>query len=191
MPNNPLASKVTQWQRIVYDPLSWIDPSRVMVPDCFSRGRCRSVINQVILTELTLVVEEKAVAQDSLACLFIDEWLMLRRAGLLMACQRYRANLMCRGRLEALPASVRQFARLPLLASHYQQGEVLLSPDALQLQAQREILAFCPSLPPVLQQRVPLLFAKFAGNGDNVVPQLVADRGLLILAIQHAKRNPW
>ncbi|QJU42306.1 hypothetical protein [Serratia marcescens] len=184
-----ICGNVTQWQRIIFDPLSWIDESRVMIPDYFSQDTCRAVINQVVIEQMALATEEIPHSDDMLACLFIDEWFFLRQAALLMACQRHRANLAINGRLQELPASARQFAGFPLLNSHFRQGDRLLSSSELAQCALQELLVFSPELPIALRQRIPLLFADFTATNCYTDPLFTADSGLLILAIQHAKRN--
>lgn len=183
-------SSVTQWQRIIYDPLSWIDPSRITVPGAFMNGLCRAVINEAILNELALVTEDRGKATHGLVRLFIDEWFRLRQVAMLMACQRHRANLASSGLLSTLPFSIKKFIRLPLLSSRFCQGERLLTIEDLQHSALQELLAFGPELPLTIKQRLPLLFPRFYEGTENAISPPLAESGLFILAVQHAKQNP-
>ncbi|CAI1685135.1 Oxygen-regulated invasion protein OrgA [Serratia fonticola] len=191
MLDKEVGGNLTHEQRIMFDPVSWIDSGQVRVPACFNQGRCRSVINEVILTTLDLATNMDSNSQNELERLFINEWFMLRKAGFLIACQRYRANLACRGRLELLPREVKQFAQLSILVSKYEQGEQLLTLECIPYLARQELLSFCNELPKWLQQRVPLLFPPILGNSEQTGNLFSADTALLRLAIQHAKRNPW
>ncbi|WP_258089449.1 hypothetical protein [Serratia liquefaciens] len=188
MLSKSLDINLTLGQRILFDPLSWIDSGWVKVPVCFSQGRCRGVINEAILTSLDLSTPSDICSPSELTQLFANQWYLLRKSAFLIACQRYRANLACRGRLQCLPDNIKQFAQLEILTSKYQQGEKLLTIDKIPDLALRELLPFCQALPRWLQQRVPLLFPPVLDSSTGDLPG--ADTALLRLAIQHAKRTP-
>lgn len=179
---------VSQLDRILFGPLSWIHPERVRIPDQFNRGLCRSVINQVLLDALNISTQYDHRISNGLTRLFIDNWFILPKVAFLMSCQRYRACLAYGGKLEMLSAMARQFAQLELIETSRCPSDI--SPDVQWLRAQaiNELLCFSQDLPDAIRQRIPLLFP--GGGAISLERQInpTADVLLLRLAIQHAKR---
>ncbi|MFP7609880.1 hypothetical protein [Serratia quinivorans] len=186
--HNPLP--VSQWQRIAFDPLSWIDPGRLSLPTCLTGVRCRSIVNQVLLSSLELTHAVMPEPLNGISRLFIREWWLLREAGFLLACQRYRASLALRGRIPPQPARVTQFSQLALLESQHLQGDSLLTVEMMHHRAALELLPFSCLLPEWLRQRLPLLFPPLSAEAKKGHGAHSADILLLKLAIQHAKRHP-
>ncbi|MFU9136523.1 hypothetical protein [Erwinia tasmaniensis] len=174
-------------QRIVYDPVSWIHPQRFSVPEQLASVRCRSILNDIILSEYKLSTGELDLG-NSKECYLANHWWLLSRAAFMAMCQRYRSSLAWYGNLSKLDNITRQFALSDITGSNDEfSGRFTF--DQLWGAAFRELLTFCDPVSKVMKERIPLLFPRACQ--DNLPSFFPSDDNELLIrmAIQHASRN--
>ncbi|CRL46375.1 Oxygen-regulated invasion protein OrgA [Sodalis glossinidius str. 'morsitans'] len=176
---------------VMFDPLTWIHPSRFALPASLDGIAQRSIVNDMLISLYGLSLERPALPTHSLPRQFVEAWHLLPQIALLMACQRHRASLAKGGYGASLPDWLRQFAALSLVSSRSSPGETIPPPAQLLAWGKYELLAFAGSLPRGLRQRLDLLFPPEEGRDDLSRLSLPPPcRLLLKLAFQHAKRHP-
>ncbi|WP_073980913.1 hypothetical protein [Erwinia sp. ErVv1] len=174
-------------QRIVYDPISWIHPQRFSVPEKLASVRCRSILNDIILSEYNLSTGELALS-NSTEHYLANHWCLLPRAAFMAICQRHRSSLAWYGNLSKLDNVTRQFALSDITGSKDEfRGRFTF--DQLWGMACRELLTFCGPVSKVMKERIPLLFPWV--HQENMAPFFPSDDNELLIrmAIQHASRN--
>lgn len=177
-------------ESILYDPLSWMHPAWLSLPDDITAIRQRASVNTLIIKGMGLSVERPTFGRYSLAAKMIDYWQLLPQVAYLLACQQQRARLICKGGLQGLPDWVRTFATLALIPSSLAMPAAALVPAQLAGLGKKALLAYRSMLPDSLGQRIKLLFppaipsstAPLAGDVDGIL--------LFNLALQHAQRHP-
>lgn len=178
--------KLSTAGRILNDPLSWIHPSRVGVPQLCYGSIARGIINKIVVEQFMLEQEFSSAGNHGLAQTLIDNWFLLREAGWYMACQRYRAQILQSEMLATLSPGARSFMMLNIIPAisdnhkkiDYQNSELL---------AWLELLPLFSRLSPEMVKRIRLLFP--ADMQETPVTQKTDfDVVLFMMAIQHARK---
>lgn len=92
------------WQRIIFDPLSYIHPQRLQIaPEMIVRPAARAAANELILAAWLLKNGEKECIQNSLTQLWLRQWRRLPQVAYLLGCHKLRADLARQGALLGLP----------------------------------------------------------------------------------------
>ncbi len=172
-------------QRILYDPVSWINPHRFPALENFSSVRCQSVLNDILLKEFKLSTGCVDL-NNSRERFIISHWALLPGAALMAACHRHRAKLARSGLIAKLDKVTQQFAMSCLTESESHGHERLTGQELAQLACQ-EAMVFSCSLSLSIRERIPLLFSSSPTTSDNETYN-ESDGLLLRMAIQHAKR---
>lgn len=82
------------WQRIIFDPLSYIHPQRLQIaPEMIVRPAARAAANELILAAWRLKNGEKECIQNSLTQLWLRQWRRLPQVAYLLGCHKLRADL--------------------------------------------------------------------------------------------------
>jgi len=181
--------KVTQLERILFDPLGWIHPERVAIPPDFSQGRCRSVINEVLRVKFQLPVPDDVKSDQGITSLFIAHWSLLPHVAFLLCCQRYRAQLVGQRLYTRLPDAVRQFTLLDLFPSRSEQAEKVTCVTCLYQRMYQELAGFESQLTAPLRPCLPLLFPPAKTPILTNTTLHPVNLLTLKLAIQHVQRN--
>lgn len=181
--------KITQLERILFDPVAWIHPQQAAIPLMFQRGRCRSVVNDALRRKFQLPLPAAVQQDEGLTRFFITHWQQLTQAAFLLCCQRYRATLMRQGLYGRLPAAVRQFMTLDLLPSYSDTAEKKFGWDELLQNMAYELSGYERLITTPLRHCLPLLFPPQTPTPREAMPVPAVELLTLKLAIQHAQHN--
>jgi type III secretion system OrgA/MxiK family protein len=108
-----MAELAARFERIMFDPLSYIHPQRLRLPQHFDTPRQRAALNDMLLGGFGLACGRTAptgVAEQQL----IMHWQHLPYVCMLVGAQLLKPELAWRGRLLQFSAPVRFFMSLPL-----------------------------------------------------------------------------
>lgn len=164
------------WQRIIFDPLSYIHPQRLQIaPEMIVRPAARAAANELILAAWRLKNGEKECIQNSLT-----------QVAYLLGCHKLRADLARQGALLGLPDWAQAFLAMHQgtslsVCNKAPNHRFLLSVGYAQLNALNEFL------PESLAQRFPLLFPPFIEEASK---QDAVEMSILLLALQYAQKYP-
>lgn len=190
------SSRALSPDRILFDPLSYVNAQRLRLPPSLDMPRQRAVINRMLLGDLPDERQARTLRGHPL----LRHWTRLPYVCALVGAQRLKPQLAWGGRLLRLPAPVRRFMELPLPHADAPQREaavVQLAAAQLLLVAQREglsrLLDWQRQAPPALLGRLRLMFppqldACFANRRE---PLSTADLFLISQAILYAKNHPY
>lgn len=181
--------KASPLESILFDPLAWVHKERVIIPDKFYQGRCRSVINEIFREQYQLPLPAEIKIDYGLTSLFIKSWSLLPHVAFILCCQRYRAQLANRGLYTLLPQAVRQFALLNLLPPCGEQAENICGLNDISQLIYSEIVAFETEIAAPLRPCLPLLFPPEYVSVTKQADLPMANFLTLRLAIQHVQRN--
>ncbi|MBU4680521.1 hypothetical protein KC222_00650 [Cedecea davisae] len=174
---------------IIYDPVSWIHPTRFLLPIKLASARCRSVLNDIIIYQYRLSTQVIDLANNKENYL-ANHWGVLGKAAFMAVCHRYRSSLAYNGLMLRLDPVTLQFTQSELTASRDEvRGEITF--DNLNYLACKELMAFSSTVSLAMKERIPLLFPEVVSEGNkHILSTSPADNEILIrMAIQHAKRN--
>ncbi|EAV0498515.1 TPA: oxygen-regulated invasion protein OrgA [Salmonella enterica subsp. enterica serovar Typhimurium] len=175
------------WQRIIFDPLSYIHPQRLQIaPEMIVRPAARAAANELILAAWRLKNGEKECIQNSLTLLWLRQWRRLPQVAYLLGCHKLRADLARQGALLGLPDWAQAFLAMHQgtslsVCNKAPNHRFLLSVGYAQLNALNEFL------PESLAQRFPLLFPPFI---EEALKQDAVEMSILLLALQYAQKYP-
>lgn len=175
------------WQRIIFDPLSYIHPQRLQIaPEMIVRPAARAAANELILAAWRLKNGEKECIQNSLTQLWLRQWRRLPQVAYLLGCHKLRADLVRQGALLGLPDWAQAFLAMHQgtslsVCNKAPNHRFLLSVGYAQLNALNEFL------PESLAQRFPLLFPPFI---EEALKQDAVEMSILLLALQYAQKYP-
>jgi type III secretion system OrgA/MxiK family protein len=201
-----MAELAARFERIMFDPLSYIHPQRLRLPQQLDTPRQRAALNDMLLGGFGLAsgrTTPSSVAEQQL----IMHWQHLPYVCMLVGAQLLKPELAWRGRLLQLSAPVRFFMSLPL---HNEVGRAGADraaerdadmparraadaePHRVQALGLRNMLAWQQAASAALLGRMRLLFAPaldacFERPRKQLQP---ADLFLISQAIQYAKNHP-
>ncbi len=181
--------EVSQLERVLYAPCSWINSQRMVIPELFQAPGCQSLLNQMVINHFNLSVDCKSIAPGSLGDTVVKNWTLLTKVAWLLACRYHRASLIYQGEMSGLSKAVQQFcvcpafSGQPVILGRYV-GNNILEMVGLQL-----LLSLNPWLPEALIQRIPLLFSdsesQLAISSDSPSISILDFK----LALQYAKNH--
>lgn len=174
--------KYTSLHAISGDPLSWIDPSRLMLMSVRSEEVQKGILNRILNRRYSLTPLHDSLLQDGHARFTCDNWFYLRRAAFYMACYRHRSAVMQSPGVYALGRDARTFMDLNRSGAQGIQRRRFDRPDLLQ-SAYAEIAVFTEALPHELSKRVVLLFPE----PEHKPESRSFDNILFTMALNHAK----
>ncbi|TFZ48660.1 type III secretion apparatus protein OrgA/MxiK [Serratia proteamaculans] len=177
-------------QRVLFDPLLYLHPQRVQIPeDLASCSAERAAVNELLLGAFRL--EAGHIDLSPLARQWVRHWHRLPQVAYLIGCHSLRAELAWKGGLLNLPSWAITFTAidLPTKVSLNQSANIQSVPghEALMATGYARLRLWRSQLPEPLRQRFPLLFAPYV---DSAAPQPAADSLILTLALQHAEKYP-
>ncbi|WP_380178205.1 hypothetical protein [Kalamiella sp. sgz302252] len=170
-------------RQIVFNPLSWIHPGRLTLPENFRSPRCQSLLNDFLLRQYQLPTEAINLnnAQEKF---LVENWAVLARAAFMVACQRQRLRLARTGLFARLDRATRQFALAELTPAH--DDSVQLDFAELWHNACGELNVFAAGCSETIKKRVVLLCPEAATGA--LMPELADNEFLLRMAVQNARR---
>ncbi|MFS2221675.1 hypothetical protein [Pantoea sp. B65] len=179
---------LTDVERIVADPISWIHSSWAQAPASCTTGIARGIINKIVVRQFSLDDAATLVTDCGSTPMIIDHWYMLREAVWYMACQRYRQQLRQSEARLLLCARARSFMRIEIVPPLFCDSEAIDTPLLWQL-AWAELCPLFSSLPDGVVKRIRLLFPQ---QMDASCRGMVRDFDsmLFLMAIQHARKYP-
>lgn len=171
-------------RHIIFNPLAWINPARLTLPERFNSPRCRSLINGQLLRQYQLPVGDLNLDHEQERFL-AQNWAILSRAAFMVACQRHRLQLARTGLFARLDKATRQFALAELTPASDDPAQLNLA--GLWQYACDELNTYALDCSDTIKKRIILLCP------DTVtasVSSKTADNGFLLrLAVQNAKRS--
>lgn len=173
-------------EMIIYDPISWIHPQRLLLPNAFYTTRCMSIINDIILNEFQLSTTALDFS-NSKELYLARHWQVLSQAAFMAICHRYRASLAYYGLFSSLDRITKQFMLCELVESK-DELRGAISFDELWAKASQALMLFGLSTSAVMKQRIPLLFPKPLIENNVTVSRAEDNDLLLTMAIQYASR---
>lgn len=193
----------TRWQTVMFDPLAYIHPERLHLQSAFETPAQRAALNRLLIAHYRLAMPEGATASAPVRagaaeiCL-LKHWPALPRIVFLLGCRRLHLALLRRGALLKLPASAQAFLKLPLplSAAVPLPGKGIPGRALLQAHGVQQLRLALGNLPPLLAQRLPLLFAPAFDEQEIEAAPAAEDMRdpahalTLMMAIQHVKRYP-
>lgn len=174
---------------IIFDPVSWIHPTRFQLPTKMESARCRSILNDIILHQNRLSTDIINLA-NSRESYLAHHWRVLGKAAFMAVCHRYRSSLAYNGLMLRLDPITLQFTQSELTASR-DEVRGIITFDNLNYLACKELMAFSSTVSLAMKERIPLLFQEMDPEDSNdILSTSSADNEILIrMAIQYAKRN--
>ncbi|GAB3629538.1 Oxygen-regulated invasion protein OrgA [Pandoraea terrae] len=176
------------WRAAMFDPVSYIHPSRFAAFDACKAPRQRRIINDFLIRSQGLTVHWPHEHIGIVERLWLKHWQRLPQIAYLLGCQHHRAGLCQRGALLRLPEWAAKFALLPLIEPATSVPGKAPSHRALLVDGARRLIALASSLPEPLRQRVPLLFPPC--EGQALLFARSTDVRLFVIAFEYAKTHP-
>ncbi|AJY09263.1 hypothetical protein K6W16_19995 [Burkholderia dolosa] len=182
-------------ERILFDPVSYIHPGRVTLPDWASFTGMRAALNDMIIDAYGLSVGWRAMPSSAERCL-IDTWPRLIDVCELIGAQLLKAELTWAGRQMTLPRRIRTFVAAsggtPARSDGTHRRALRTSGMAtVQAAGIDHVMAWQQASAPALRERVALMFAPETDRLTSGAPSSgSADIFLIHRAIQYAKNHP-
>lgn len=179
--------------RVLFDPLSYIHPSRLDAGQIPSDPGIRSAVNDVLLARYGLTDSLMVLpgGKDP-AALLVERWRCLPHAIFLLGCHAAFDSLPYGGILGRLPEFARRFAQQPARMPRPALPPRAVSEEQLWQLGVRQLQPFCQRLPPALLARLKLMVPVAAEpyfHSDRRTGIVCRDTVLLTMALQHASRN--
>lgn len=173
-------------QRIRFDPLSYIHPLRLKLPDrLINTPAARTAVNDILLRSYAL--DWHHFQLDALAKQWIHHWYRLPDVAYLIGCHSLRADLAWKGDSCKLPHWVNSFMRITLPTEISTSHKVIGHTEILTAGYTR-LYPWVARIPMPLAQRFPLLFPAIEMAMNDTAPQAGANPLILTLALKYAER---
>ncbi|QFG34079.1 secretion system protein [Pseudomonas umsongensis] len=185
-------SHVESLSQILAEPLSYLHPQRLLLPEEFTWPEARSLLNRILLEGLEKQGASPATPPlTAVAQQWVRHWRQLPYIARLMGAHRLMPDLARGATLLRLPLPLRRFAgyslggrcALPIGNSPVSMEQV----DAAGLNA---LWSWCEQVPPALLERLPLQFSEPVVRLHRQWPVTQPDTALFFLAVQHARLYP-
>ncbi|GGY23876.1 hypothetical protein [Paludibacterium paludis] len=185
------ASGTVRLQRILFDPLAYIHPSRFDAERVPEEAGIRSAVNDVLIEMYRLPCQVPGLSRQDWSEWFVDHWFALPHVVFLLGCHALRDALPLGGVWRKVPGFARHFAAIPLPAQPAGIRRTVREMDIWRQGALR-LRPFCRLLPEALLQRLMIMLPEEAAeflHSDPEGTRQSRDPVILTLAVQHATRN--
>lgn len=176
-----------EMEKILADPLSWIDSSWTKVPEIFCTGIPRGIFNKKVAQHFSLEKEAEFIGSFDDTRIFIENWSQLRESVWYMACQRYRVQLFSTSAPLLVGTKAKRFMLLNIVPARSWPEDI----DILTLWklAWLELCPLFSGLPGETVKCLRLLFPQEICD-FNISNDGEFDFMLFRMAIQHARNSP-
>ncbi|WP_196319679.1 hypothetical protein [Burkholderia cepacia] len=103
-------NQVNSWQRVMYDPVAYINPKRFRVDLTSTVPSVRAAVNDLLITQFDLPLDATPPKPGTNGSLLVRHWRCWPTISWLLGCHASRGALLRGGRILRLPLWVRQFA---------------------------------------------------------------------------------
>ncbi|WP_030127895.1 secretion system protein [Pseudomonas sp. QTF5] len=186
-----MTSCAERLRQIFYEPLDYVHPQRLRIPEGFDGPDARDALNRILLEGFGEHRSLPVTPLTPIADLWVRQWRQLPYVACLMGAWRLSAQLARGAAWQQLPMSLRRFAScrpgpradvpLELSTAPTQQVEVA---------GFNSLSGLSEHLPPLLLQRLSLQFTPEVVGLHKQWPVAEPDPALFFLAAQHARYHP-
>lgn len=177
---------VSELKRVIFDPISWVHNSRMMIPTQLNTVRCRSILNDILIKEygLSTIVP---VTMKSIDIFLVGNWSVLVDAAIMTVCYLHRAEFAYSGKLFTLDNRVQEFLLCKFHIDSNEKSEQCLNIVELHSLACQILISFSSSASFVIRERIPFLFPMHIDGVKCIADLSVEKKFILRMAVQYAK----
>jgi type III secretion system OrgA/MxiK family protein len=176
---------------ILAEPLSYLHPQRLPLPEEFAGPEARGLLNRILLEGLEKRRASPATPLTAVAQQWVRHWRQLPYIARLMGAYRLMPDLARGATLLCLPLPLRRFAGYSLgVRCALPVGRSPVSIEQVEAAGLNALWSWYEQVPPVLLERLTLQFSEPVVRLHRQWPVTQPDTALFFLAVQHARLYP-